>query len=69
MTAEIGRQPWLIYGLMRTDAGASLKVSSGNVMFTLLGFLGMYALLSILFLFLVGREIAKGPDAPYESHY
>jgi cytochrome d ubiquinol oxidase subunit I len=69
MTAEIGRQPWLIYGLMRTDAGASLNVSSGNVMFTLLGFLGTYALLSILFLFLVGREIAKGPDAGHESHY
>lgn len=62
MTAELGRQPWVIYGLMRTSEGASPYVSSGNVMFTLLGFMGMYTLLSILFLFLVHREIDHGPE-------
>ena len=51
MTAEIGRQPWVVYGLMRTDGGFSPTVSAGNGLFTLLGFLGMYTLLSILFLF------------------
>jgi cytochrome d ubiquinol oxidase subunit I len=61
MTAELGRQPWLIYGLMRTSQGASMNVSAGNALFTLIGFMGMYALLSILFLYLVGREIAHGP--------
>ena len=61
MTAEIGRQPWLIFGLMRTSAGASPLVSAGSVWFTLLGFLGMYAILGILFLFLVYREIERGP--------
>jgi cytochrome d ubiquinol oxidase subunit I len=61
MTAELGRQPWIIYGLMRTTAGVSTQVSSGNVMFTLLGFMGMYALLSILALFLIWREIEHGP--------
>ena len=61
ITAEVGRQPWLIYGLMRTSAGFSRLVSAGNVWFTLLGFLGMYALLAILFLFLVYREIERGP--------
>src|ERR1700734_4015211 len=43
MTAEIGRQPWLIYGLMRTGEGFSSTVSAGNGLFTLLGFLGMYS--------------------------
>jgi cytochrome d ubiquinol oxidase subunit I len=62
ITAELGRQPWLIYGLMRTASGNSLLVSSGNAWFTLLGFLGLYAVLSILFLFLVWREIEKGPE-------
>jgi cytochrome d ubiquinol oxidase subunit I len=62
MTAEFGRQPWLIYGLMRTEAGISPQVSSGNVWFTLLGFMGMYTVLSILFLFLVYRAIEKGPE-------
>ncbi len=61
MTAEIGRQPWLVYGLMRTHEGFSPTVSSGNVMFTLLGFMGMYFVLGILFLYLIWREVEHGP--------
>jgi cytochrome d ubiquinol oxidase subunit I len=61
LTAELGRQPWLIYGLMRTDRGASLHVTAGNALFTLLGFMGMYTVLGILFLWLVQREILQGP--------
>jgi cytochrome bd ubiquinol oxidase subunit I len=61
MTAELGRQPWIIYGLMRTAEGLSPRVSAGNGLFTLLGFMGMYTLLGILFLFLVHREIEHGP--------
>ena len=62
MTAELGRQPWLIYGVMRTSSGLSPHVSSGNGLFTLLGFMGLYMVLGILFLFLVGREIEHGPE-------
>jgi cytochrome d ubiquinol oxidase subunit I len=61
MTAELGRQPWLVYGLFRTVDGYSKTVSPGNGMFTLLGFMGMYMMLGILFLFLVYREIEQGP--------
>ncbi|MDP8990730.1 MAG: cytochrome ubiquinol oxidase subunit I, partial [Acidobacteriota bacterium] len=61
MTAEIGRQPWLVYGVMRTAEGPSPMVSAGNGMFTLLGFMGMYLLLGILFLFLIYRQIERGP--------
>jgi cytochrome d ubiquinol oxidase subunit I len=63
MTAELGRQPWLVYGLMRTEEGYSKAVSAGNGMFTLLGFMGIYTVLSILFLFLLRREIEEGPLA------
>jgi cytochrome d ubiquinol oxidase subunit I len=63
MTAEIGRQPWLVYGLMRTADGYSTHVSAGNSLFTLLGFLGMYALLSVLWVVLVYRMIETGPEA------
>jgi len=66
MTAELGRQPWLVYGLMRTAEGYSKMVSAGNGMFTLLGFMGMYTVLSILFLFLVRREIEAGPAGHVE---
>jgi len=63
MTAEIGRQPWIVYGLMRTSEGYSVNVSSGNSLFTLLGFLGMYTLLSILWIVLVYRFIEEGPES------
>jgi cytochrome bd ubiquinol oxidase subunit I len=62
MTAELGRQPWIIYGLERTSAGVSPMVSAGNVWFTFVGFTGMYAVLGILFLFLVYRLIQHGPE-------
>jgi cytochrome bd ubiquinol oxidase subunit I len=61
MTAELGRQPWLIYGLMRTAQGASPQVSEGNVLFTLIGFAGIYSVLSVLFLFLIYLEVQRGP--------
>src|SRR5262245_41069081 len=62
MTAELGRQPWLIYGLFRTSEGYSKVVSNGNTIFTLIGFIGLYFILGLLFLYLVGREIGHGPD-------
>ena len=61
ITAELGRQPWLVYGLLRTAEGASPLVHSGNALFTLLGFLGLYLLLGLLFLFLLGETIRHGP--------
>lgn len=62
MTAELGRQPWLIYGLFRTKDGYSKVVSNGDTIFTLIGFTGLYFVLGILFLYLVGREILHGPQ-------
>ncbi|RSK40361.1 cytochrome ubiquinol oxidase subunit I [Mangrovimonas spongiae] len=61
-TAELGRQPWLVYNLLRTAEGASPTVSSGNTLFTLLGFIGLYLLLGLLFLILAGKIINKGPQ-------
>lgn len=67
LTAELGRQPWLVYSLMRTADGYSKTVSAGNGIFTLLGFMGIYTVLGILFLFLVHREIERGPEAEVET--
>jgi cytochrome d ubiquinol oxidase subunit I len=69
MTAELGRQPWLIYGLFRTREGYSKVVSNGDTIFTLIGFVGLYFVLGLLFLFLVGREIGHGPDASAETEH
>jgi cytochrome d ubiquinol oxidase subunit I len=63
MTAELGRQPWLIYGLMRTAQGSSAHVSAGNAMFTLIGFCGIYTVLGLLFAFLVLAQVSHGPQA------
>lgn len=63
-TAELGRQPWLVHGLLRTAAGSSTNVSAGNGLFVLLGFAGMYALLGLLTLFLLLRELERGPGTP-----
>jgi cytochrome bd ubiquinol oxidase subunit I len=60
ITAEIGRQPWLVYGLMRTAAGTSSRVSAGNGLFSLIGFMGLYAVLSVAFVLLVARTVARG---------
>jgi cytochrome d ubiquinol oxidase subunit I len=63
MTTELGRQPWVIYGLQPIANGASPLLSSGNVLFTLLGFAGMYAIASVLYLLVLVQEIARGPGA------
>jgi cytochrome bd ubiquinol oxidase subunit I len=62
LTAELGRQPWLVYNLFRTSQGVSEVVNGGDVVFTLIGFTGLYFVLGVLFLFMVGREIARGPE-------
>ena len=67
LTTELGRQPWLVYGLLRTADGASPLVHSGNALFTLLGFLGLYLLLGLLFLFLFVETVKEGP-APVDGH-
>jgi len=62
MTAELGRQPWLVYGLMRTSEGGSPTVHAGATLFTTLGFAGLYFVLGVLFLALVAKEVAHGPQ-------
>src|SRR3954466_6991454 len=63
-TAEAGRQPWVIWGLLRTADAASpaSSVPAGTGVFTLLGFAGLYLFVGILFLMLIARIVAKGPD-------
>jgi cytochrome d ubiquinol oxidase subunit I len=60
-TAEIGRQPWIVYGLMRTSDATSPVVSAPEILFSILLFGAIYLALGVLWLFLVGRVIAAGP--------
>ncbi len=60
-TAELGRQPWIVHGLMRTAQAGSALVNPGDVVFTTLGFAGLYMLLGVLFILQVLKEVAHGP--------
>jgi cytochrome bd ubiquinol oxidase subunit I len=61
MTAEMGRQPWTVFGLQRTRDATSPLVSGGSVAFSSLGFMGLYLVMGLLFLYLVNKQIANGP--------
>jgi cytochrome bd ubiquinol oxidase subunit I len=62
ITAEVGRQPWIVYGLLRTSEGLSKVVEAGQVWFSLLLFTVIYAGLFILFIYLLNEKIQHGPD-------
>jgi len=63
MTAELGRQPWLVRDILRTSAGSSDQVGPGSTLFSIIGFMGLYAMLSVLFFMLVTRQLQRGLSA------
>jgi len=67
MTTELGRQPWLVWGLLRTVHGGSPTIGAGTVLFTVIGFAGMYLILGLLYVLLVVRAAARGPEAEEEG--
>ena len=66
-TSELGRQPYLVYGLFKTADGVSENVSAGNSLFTLLGFVGLYLFLGFIMLILVGKIVHKGPETTLKN--
>ncbi|OGS70013.1 MAG: cytochrome BD ubiquinol oxidase subunit I [Flavobacteria bacterium RIFCSPLOWO2_12_FULL_35_11] len=66
-TSELGRQPYLVYGLFKTADGVSENVSAGNSLFTLLGFVGLYLVLGFIMLILVGKIVHKGPETTLKN--
>lgn len=62
LVTEVGRQPWIVYGLMRTAQGASANVAAGETVFTTIGFAGIYFVLGVLYVILTLREIGLGPE-------
>ena len=62
MTAEIGRQPWIVYGLLRTSEGLSKAIQANVVMTSLIMFTFIYLLLFVLYIYLFDSKIKHGPD-------
>ncbi|UCC78689.1 MAG: cytochrome ubiquinol oxidase subunit I [Candidatus Zixiibacteriota bacterium] len=61
-SAEVGRQPWIVYGLLRTGEALSVSVGSGQVITSLVLFVLIYLLLFVLFIYLLDEKIRHGPD-------
>lgn len=59
--AEMGRQPWVVYGLLRTSDALSVVVTANQVLFSLIMFTLIYLLLFLLFIYLLDRKIKAGP--------
>lgn len=59
--AEMGRQPWVVYGLLRTSDALSKAVTANQVLFSLIMFMVVYLLLFVLFLYLLNKKIIHGP--------
>jgi cytochrome bd ubiquinol oxidase subunit I len=67
MTAEWGRQPWIVYGIMRTSEGVSPSVPVGQVWATIVLFGLVYSSLLVLYLFLLNQKIQHGPEVEHAS--
>ena len=62
MTAEVGRQPWIVQGLLKTSEGTSPAVTAGDIVISLVGILLLYGLLFALWLYSLTKEIRRGPE-------
>jgi cytochrome d ubiquinol oxidase subunit I len=62
MTTEIGRQPWIVYHVMRTSDAISFSVPAGQILATIILFCAIYLLLTILWIYILTREISHGPE-------
>ncbi|HET55069.1 MAG TPA: cytochrome ubiquinol oxidase subunit I [Ignavibacteria bacterium] len=64
IAAEVGRQPWIVYGLLRTSEALSKVVEANQVIFSLILFFVIYSSLFVLFIYLLNEKIQHGPEQP-----
>ncbi len=64
VVAEVGRQPWIVYGILRTEDAVSKVVPAGQILFSILMFSSIYALLFVVWVFLLRRRLHEGPEEP-----
>jgi cytochrome d ubiquinol oxidase subunit I len=62
ITAEVGRQPWIVYGLLRTSDASSITVTAPEILFSIILFGCVYLLLGALYIYLLVREVKHGPQ-------
>jgi cytochrome d ubiquinol oxidase subunit I len=62
IVAEVGRQPWIVYGVLKTSAAVSKAVSPAQVWASLIGFTLLYGFLAVIDMYLLTKNAKKGPD-------
>jgi cytochrome d ubiquinol oxidase subunit I len=67
IVAEMGRQPWIVYGIMKTADGVSKSITVGQVIGSLVGFVLLYGLLGAIDIYLLMKFARKGPDSDVSS--
>lgn len=63
-TTEVGRQPWTVYGMLRTADSVPPSLTGGDVLISLLGYMAVYLIIFPAGFFVMARIIRKGPAAP-----
>jgi cytochrome d ubiquinol oxidase subunit I len=63
IAAEVGRQPWIVYHLMKTKDAVSITVGAGEILFSIILFGIIYIMLGSIFIYLLVRKIKQGPDS------
>jgi cytochrome d ubiquinol oxidase subunit I len=67
LVAELGRQPWIVYGVLKTSDAASKSITTTQVLLSLLGFVVLYGVLGAIDIFLLVKYAKKGPDKDVSS--
>ena len=62
IVAEVGRQPWVVYRLLKTQEAHSANVSGGEVLFSIIMFGLVYLVLGVLYVFILARKVRRGPE-------
>ena len=62
LMTEMGRQPWVVFGLLKTEQGVSLATSASEVWITLVGFTAIYGVLMLVDIYLLRKYSAMGPS-------
>jgi cytochrome d ubiquinol oxidase subunit I len=67
IVAEVGRQPWIVYGVLKTADAVSKNVSTSQVAVSLAGFTLLYGALGVIDFYLLAKYAKKGPDSDLEG--
>lgn len=67
IVAEVGRQPWIVFRMLRTSDAVSTVVSASEILFSIILFTSLYLVMAVLFIFILSKKIKAGPATNEDS--